>query len=279
MSVAMWLHSAFQERVWLWRGQAHGRFGIEPGVHTRVITSTLPRTEATAIAATTALIASARSLRLDARDGHVLPDLALLANLQHHGAATPLLDVSTDPLIALWMIAFADAKQPERLDGSTGSLFGIARPPRERWIEPLDSRSYAQFASTLGNNVWWYRAPDVTERLRIQRGSFLVAPLSNTNEWDDTTVPLDLALDESNFIENRIKNRGKRGNGHLGRVDAFRIVVPAASKPYLRQLLEDRSGLSIEAIYPTPWHQPFITQFSSAYGRARTLELDLPPTP
>lgn len=247
------------------------------GAHTRVVGSTLPHTDATAIDATTSLLNSARRLRLDERDGHALPDLALLANLQHHGAATPLLDVSTDPLIALWMIAFADAKKPERLDDSTGSLFGIARPPRERWIEPLDSRSLTQVASTLEDGVWWYRAPDVTERLRIQRGSFLLAPLSDENDWSDTTLPLDLALDEPNFIENRIKNRGKRGNGHLGRVQAFRIVVPAASKPYLRKLLEDRSGLSIEAIYPTPWHQPFITQFSSAYGRARKLELDLSP--
>lgn len=271
----MWLHSAFNEQIWMWRGQADGRFGISPGVHTRVTQSTFPHSEETAVRATTNLLHAARSLGLDQRENHTLPDLALLANLQHFGAATPLLDVSTDPLIALWMIAFADATSPGRLDKSTGSLFGISRPPQERWIDPLDARPYETIASTLDDKVWWYRAPDVTERLRIQRGSFLVGNLSTMNDWSDSTLPFELALEEANFVSNRIKNRGKRGNGHLGSVEAFRIVIPRASKPYLRRLLEDRSGLSIEAIYPTPWHQPFIGQFSSTYGRTRKLELDL----
>ena len=275
LSAAMWLHSTFANRVWLWRGQADHRFGVEPSVHTRVLNSTLSHSEDTSIRATRSLINSARDVKLDHRDGYKLPDLALLANLQHHGAATPLLDVSTDPLIALWMIAFADAKHPARLDDVPGSLFGIARPPAERWIDPMDSREYESIAKNFGDQTWWYRAPDVTERLRIQRGSFLISALSTSNKRGDTTLPVELALDRENFIANRIKSRGKRGNGHLGDIEAFRIAVPAASKKHLRTLLEDRSGLSIEAIYPTPWHQPFIVQFSSAYGRGRRLELDI----
>lgn len=277
------MHSAFNEKVWMWRGQANGHFGISPGMHTRVNNSSFPHSEETAAKATGGLITAARSLGLDHKDGHTLPDLALLANLQHYGAATPLLDVSTDPLIALWMIAFADPTSPSRLDNLAGSLFGILRPPQERWIEPLDARPYEEIAPTLGDEVWWYRAPDVTERLRIQRGSFLVGNLSTVNQAKDSTLPFELALDEENFISNRIDNRGKRGNGYLGKaggkVEAFRMVVPGPSKPHLRELLEERSGLSIETIYPTPWHQPFIGQFSNTYGRTRKLELDLKTSP
>lgn len=32
-----------------------------------------------------------------------LPDLALLALLQHHRAATPLMDVTLDPIVGLYM--------------------------------------------------------------------------------------------------------------------------------------------------------------------------------
>jgi hypothetical protein len=281
LSAAMWLHTTFKNHVWLWRGQARGDFGVEPGMHTRVVTPKVgPRDEEASIRATTALLNAAREMRLDRQDSNRLPDLALLANLQHHGAATPLLDVSTDPLIALWMVAFADASDPDALDHMPGSLFGIKRPPKERWIDPLDARPYASTSSpniseALADQVWWYRAPDVTERLRIQRGSFLLGPLARPDDRSNTTLPLELAADSANAISNRIAKRGKASNATVGKVEIFRLVVPGASKVFLRRLLEDRSGLSIETIYPTPWHRPFIAQFASTYGRGRPLSLDI----
>lgn len=280
LSAAMWLHTTFKNHVWLWRGQARGDLGVEPGMHTRVLNSSVvPHNEAASANATTGLLKAARKMRLDRQDGNRLPDLALLANLQHHGAATPLLDVSTDPLIALWMVAFASASDPDALDDMPGSLFGIKRPPKERWIDPLDARPYTAQSSSnisdmLADQVWWYRAPDVTERLRIQRGSFLVGPLARPVDRPNTTLPLELAAGHTNAISNRLQKRGEASNATIGMVEIFRIVVPGSSKVYLRRLLEDRSGLSIETIYPTPWHRPFIAQFASTYGRGRLLSLD-----
>lgn len=280
LSAAMWLHTTFKNHVWLWRGQARGDLGVEPGMHTRVLNSdAVSHDESAAAAATTGLLKAARKMRLDRQDGNRLPDLALLANLQHHGAATPLLDVSTDPLIALWMVAFANSSDPDALDDTPGSLFGIRRPPKERWIDPLDARKYTARSSSnisdaLAGQTWWYRAPDVTERLRIQRGSFLIGELSRPNDRPNTTLPLNLALGSENSIANKLKKRGKASIANIGNVEIFRIVIPAASKIFLRRILEDRSGLSIETIYPTPWHRPFIAQFASTYGRGRPLSLD-----
>lgn len=281
LSAAMWLHTTFKNHVWLWRGQARGDLGVEPGMHTRVLGSdVVSHDEEASAQATTGLLEAAREMRLDRQDGNRLPDLALLANLQHHGAATPLLDVSTDPLIALWMVAFANASSPDELDNLPGSLFGIKRPPKARWIDPLDARRFGRGSSpgvseALAEQVWWYRAPDVTERLRIQRGSFLIGPLARPNDRDNTTLPLELAAQSANAISNRIARRGEASNANIGKVEMFRLVVPGASKVHLRRLLEDRSGLTIEAIYPTPWHRPFIAQFASTYGRGRPLSLDI----
>src|SRR5690348_3834594 len=104
LSAAMWLHTTFKDEIWLWRGQARKVYGIEPGMHTRVLDASkeFPRTETTVELATSNLLKTARSIALDRQGETVLPDLALLAHLQHYGAGTPLLDVSTDPLIALW---------------------------------------------------------------------------------------------------------------------------------------------------------------------------------
>lgn len=280
----MWLHATFKNRIWLWRGQADGNHGVEPGVHTRVLESAFAHDETTSNRATKILIESARGVELDRHEDSRLPDLALLANLQHHGAATPLLDVSTDPLIALWMVAFATASEPYSRDDTPGALFGIRRPEKEHWIDPLDARPFVSdsqpdVAGSLGGAVWWYRAPDVTERLRIQRGSFLLGPLARPLYRANTTLPLELAETSANAIANRLARRGESSNGAIGKVEIFKIIVPAASKPFLRKLLEDRSGLSIEAIYPTPWHRPFIAQFSTTYGRGRPLSLDLAIAP
>lgn len=287
LSAAMWLHTTFKDEVWLWRGQARKVFGIEPGMHTRVLNSGVefPRTEATVEQATKHLLATARAIGLDKQGDTVLPDLAMLAHLQHYGAGTPLLDVSTDPLIALWMVAFANASSPDALDGESGMIFGIRKPPPERWISPLDGRMYSNgdgpsLSSSLGKAVWWYQAPDVSERLRIQRGSFLLGPLKNPKRQGGATIPLALGdARKANWLKIRMQKRGEPANTKRCTSDVFGIVVRGSTKQFLRKLLQDRSGLSVETVYPTPWHRPFIGQFAAAYGRSRPLGLDLKPAP
>jgi len=285
LSAAMWMHTTFRGEVWLWRGQAKKSFGIEPGMHTRVLNanaSKFPHSDATVSLATSKLLEISRRTGLDRQGETRLPDLALLAHLQHYGAGTPLLDVSTDPLIALWMVAFANAKEPDALDDTSGMLFGIRKPPRERWIAPLDARPYVgdggpSVSSSLGSEVWWYPAPDVTERLRIQRGSFLLSPLSHPSRRAEATIPLELGDEADNWLEIRMDKRGEPSNTKKSTSDVFGIVVRGSTKRYLRGLLQDRSGLSVEAVYPTPWHRPFISQFAEAYGRGRELSLDMAP--
>lgn len=289
VSAATWIHSTFAKEVWLWRGQARSEFGIEPSMHTRVLDSSLPRTDATVAAATKNLLSLARSRGLDRSGNFNLPDLALLATLQHHGAATPLLDVTTDPLIALWMAVNANRDEPDALDDKPGKLFGILRPPRENWIDPLDSRAVnevlgGQFENGGITSYGWYRAPDVTERLRIQRGSFLMGPLKQDPLRGDTSMMIEIAderwnKDGKNFIERRLEKRGNPSNITHRRGEAFAVVINGAVKRELRTLLADRSGLDTRTIYPTPWNKPFIDQFSEAYGRKRPLEWDLATAP
>lgn len=286
VTAATFFHATFKDEVWLWRGQADGRYGVEPGMHTRVLDASGAKTGETVRLGTNHLLSIAREARLDQSEDMRLPDLALLATLQHHGAATPLLDVTTDPLIALWMVAFANAEDPDSLDDVTGQLFGILRPSKERWIDPLDARPYgdgspASIAKQVEGSYNWYRAPDVTERLRIQRGSFLVGDLIASIDRSATSMPFELGSDEfnvagRNFVERRLANRGQASNTARRRSDIFAFKVTGAVKRELRALLMDRSGLSIRSVYPTPWHKPFIEQFSEGYGRRRPLAFDLP---
>lgn len=278
ISAVMFLHTTFKDEIWLWRGQANEKYLLEPGMHTRVkSTPAIPNTEEQVVSATAYLVEKAREAGIDSANGTRLPDLALLASLQHYGAATPLLDVSVDPLVALWLVAFASSTED---DDAPGALYAIKKPPPERTFSPLDARPYASkteasIATSLQGSLWWYRAPDITERLRIQRGSFLIGPLTQPDDHA-TTLPLTTQSSHGNWLKTRMDRRGKPSNTTRSWTDVVVFRVRKALKVHLRTLLTARSRLDISTIYPTPWERPFIEQFATGYGRNRLI--DIPPS-
>jgi hypothetical protein len=274
------LHSTWAGEIWLWRGQSQATYRLEPGMHTRLrATSGLAFSEDNVRWATEELIQAARQNRLDRIEGLQLPDLALLAHLQHQGAATPLLDVTVDPLVGLWMVAHASGNDPTPDDRQDGALFAVRRPPDDngRWLASLDSRPYwKQGAPDIADalvamGVHWYRAPDISERLRIQRGSFLMGPLARNQV---VTFPLnwDARYPGAGWLARRIDGLGQPGQPPRATTDVVQFVVPAGIKRGLRTWLNERAGLTQSVIYPTPWHRPFLEEFCRAYGRARPID-------
>lgn len=172
------------------------------------------------------------------------------------------------------MAAHASGDFPDALDDRAGLLFAIRRPEKERWIAPLDSRRFwtrgtAHVVSTLDDGVSWFRPPDVSERLRIQRGSFLLGRLADGSA--PTTLPL--VYDAANpWLERRVAGVGKRGRPAKAETDVVAFRIRKGLKKELRRWLSDRAGLTQQVIYPTPWHRPFLEEFCQAYGRARPVD-------
>jgi hypothetical protein len=245
-------------------------------MHSRIFaTAVARRDERTAAGATQELIEISRRSRLDTVEDLRLPDLALLAHLQHHGAATPLLDVTVDPLVAMWMVGHASGPDFTRHDDKDGLLFAIRRPSEDHWLEPLDARLYSDFerhtgdvASHIQSVVHWYRPPAISERLRIQRGSFLIGPFTGDRPC---TLPLKFSPDR-HWIHNRISQLGERGRPIRAETDVVAFRIRAGIKEELRIWLDERAGLTQESIYPTPWHRPFLQDFCRSYGRHRPLD-------
>lgn len=270
------LHSTFTGEVWLWRGQSDSGFRLEPGMHSRVRNSAgLAITEENVRWGTNQLLQLARENNLDMVEDLRLPDLALLAHLQHNGAGTPLLDVTVDPLVALWMVAHAGGPDPTAHDDREGSLFAIRRPEDESHLAPLDSRPYwksdeSDIADAVAEGVRWYRSPDISERLRVQRGSFLIGPLAND---DEVSFPLRWDVqDGEGWLARRIEGLGFPGRRVAARTDVAVFRVSATIKAEVRRWLEDRAGLKQEVVYPIPWHRPFLEEFCRTYGRHKPID-------
>ncbi|WP_197464253.1 FRG domain-containing protein [Microbacterium sp. TNHR37B] len=271
LSAVQHMHVTFKEEVWLWRGEAEDRYRLEPGMHTRVLGdgTALHDAQATTREHTTTLLDKARAAGLDrSPSDRSYPDLALLAHLQHYGAATPLLDVSVDPLIAFWMAVFADADDPVKAgskDHLDGRILGILRPSEDRWISPVDDRSYTEVAAQSESGYLWYRPPYVAERLRIQRGSFILGAFTTPHE--ESTLNLNLGDVDSDFLAKRMTRMGQRGKPAQRTAEVICFKIPRSSKPYLRELLVSRSGLDSETVYPIAWTDHPIQSFARRFGR------------
>src|SRR5437763_213295 len=115
---AVWhLHAIYgADEPWLWRGQANSKHDLEPGMHTRVRRHAALNDDSVIIF-TSALLEAARESGLDQHEGTKLPDMALLALLQHHGAATPLLDLTLDPIVGLYMAVVSPNLADSEKDG------------------------------------------------------------------------------------------------------------------------------------------------------------------
>jgi hypothetical protein len=251
------------DEPWLWRGQANAAYALEPAMHTRVRRNA-ELDDDRVLAFTNSLISAAKAAALDHHEGTKLPDLALLALLQHHGAATPLLDVSLDPLVGLYMATVSPNLED---DGKDGALFAIRRPRPEQHISDFDSRRFNVVYEWIGYDVALYSAPDISERLRIQRGHFLIGPVSDTDPRATIPLSIDTARPADRWLHKRMKRRGKTGPPIAATSDVATFRITAKFKSRIREWLEARSGLTRDFVYPTPWHQPHLDRFAAAHGR------------
>ena len=104
--------------------------------------------------------------------GRSLCDLELLAKLQHHGAATRLLDFSKNVLIALWFCV-SDIQNKDK----TGLLLGVNTDVIAGYGENSfnNQLKYIDFFGEVcaSDDIWMVDAPAVVSRISSQNSVFL----------------------------------------------------------------------------------------------------------
>ena len=149
--------SQFKDQECLFRGVPNATFEIQASACRR-----LPKEDednsGQLLKINQELIKEARTLGHDLKNGQPLSDLELLAELQHFGAATCLIDFSRSALNALW---FACQKNPKKEEGeANGKVFAV----------PCDavSRLRTVTPQLIKENIDYFFKQDENERYLYQ---------------------------------------------------------------------------------------------------------------
>lgn len=110
--------SRFNDGHYLFRGVSKSSYKIEASAYRRLITN---KTAARLLEVNRELINDARGRGHDQKNGQQLSDLELLAELQHFGAATCLIDFTRSALVALWFAC----QQSSTKEETNGKVFAV----------------------------------------------------------------------------------------------------------------------------------------------------------
>lgn len=232
----------------VWRGQADIAWRLESSASRRGMDAAEVR------AHETAAIKSAREIGMDAAQR--MGDWEILARLRHHGAATRLIDCTSDPYIGLWFLcADSTGSSPE----SDGVLLAIDRSKFTEISEPWRQNSYKELHDRP-EAALLYRTPPIDPRIAAQRGLFLLhsSPKGRSElpESELFTIEPPTAswakdykskLDRLCGSEKKAKKRGRRQTRFPAVIG---IVIPAEAKPKILSLLEKNFGFNEATIFP-----------------------------
>lgn len=158
----------------MWRGQADIDWRVDSAAYRRLNLSPGLPNEQSIINYEKRLIRKARYRGYDIRDGQQMSDFDVLARLQHHGAATRLLDATRSALVGMY---FAADTIPEKY----GVLLGFHSHNLGGYEELPEMRSYDEVVMGLDKHEYsqTWQPPDVSKRIAAQHSQFLYSSVQN----------------------------------------------------------------------------------------------------
>jgi len=203
---------------------------------------------------------------------HILGDLNFLAELQHEGAPTRLVDVSVDPEVAVWFAV----QESNELDGTDARVLAWGRSAAPKRNMPIYPPAVIPSA---GGNAFWHQWTDkaarrdkdwgtgaalrswqpaaLNERMRAQRAAFLfdAEPIIGDELLEMFNQQLDDDWTAGEIAEaTRIVGFPSRHDrvaqpNPADIVPMFSLRIAASAKRDVRAYLESK-GLTEETIYP-----------------------------
>lgn len=266
-----------QDRVLFFRGQCNSTWGLSSSLYRLIQTKLRPRVTIQEIERIASAVEK-RMIDVARKNGliHNLSDLELMTVLQHHGAPTRLLDVTTDWKVALYFAC-------ESLEMIDGRLFLISITPSSwgefpRMKEGADGLVWWEKGeledrlSQWNERVWPVLLPFVDARMIAQQGYYLVGGMNVNrgkqqyystvggvkrliNNADMRKVcSLSIAFPKgrggpnSRTLSKRLELLLDEGDG-TWYSSCISLKIPAHFKPGLLQLLR-QEGIHSDSIFP-----------------------------
>lgn len=178
------------------------------------------------------LILACRRNRLDRRNGESLKDLELLADLQHHMAATCLIDFTRSALVALW---FACEES-----GKDGKVFVVNTADEERFLEVTPSDIEKSISEILK-----FETRDTgdssTEEPTSEHGAELIEDRPKFWRWTPASLNERIPAQHSLLVFGSLAS---------GILEAKEITIDSGRKEEIREELKDVHDIYEETLFP-----------------------------
>jgi hypothetical protein len=219
--------------VRMWRGQSDEQWLLDSAAYRKMLLSESDdRMEWHVAYYEKGLLEKARHKGFGRLDGRMLSDFELLARLQHHGAATRLIDATRSGLIGLY---FACSGNFDR----AGMLFGI-------------------HCNHLGGGEGKLLDETYDERMKS------IAKHNHPQTWEPPVVSARIAAQHSQFIYSTIKPGLPHGSLAIEELEYLLVIrIQAQDKPTYLKVLSANFDITLLSLFPD------IDGFGRAYGPSR----------
>ena len=191
--------------------------------------------------------------------------LELMANLQHFGAPTRLIDVTYNPLVALWFACSIGSNQDSSNDGR---LFIFDVSNRELNLDiTRDSQDLPWFHNSKISSDRWHhqlpfvwRPPSYIERIAAQNAAFLIGGIPNVrkgqNNWyrkgpGNGAKMGTWKIDEvRNATSVPLRMNSLTTNASARSTPTFTLRIAAKAKEEIRRILDRHYGINAATLFP-----------------------------
>lgn len=223
-----------------WRGLANCNYALASSLHRQLVDEGLVVTEDVLREREERTLDEARRWGLGVEGGHYVDDLQLLADLQHFGVPTRLIDVSSNPMTALW---FATEKVVRKQDAAesgysaTGLLVALNMP----WYNEVatEKRPVTVF-KTVGSPPATYGELGGGLRAKRQLGLSLESPFVVSSSMPNPR----LRAQEGYFIAS------SHPEDSAEPLTSLNIQVPLGDADEVRTLLTEDKGRGLPRTLP-----------------------------
>jgi hypothetical protein len=203
-----------------------------------------------------AMLREAREWSLGFGDAEYLDDLEVLADLQHYGLPTRLIDVTSNPMTALW---FACQKPPQPDVSQSGVLLAINVSNWEGYTSvgvrtapsPGEIANEVTLAHALERREpFVVRAAHPNNRLRAQEGYFITSatPSDQTSNSPFLSLRLAYSMGDQDALTKALAT--ERDPGRPRHLPFVAIHVRAGVKSRLLKYLEGTYNRSARTLFP-----------------------------